>query len=83
MAKNNKGINQLVEKLAILSDTVDKFYPNGKKMVVFELNETEFKDAKIQFGMMDNTVKRFNVDMSGVEIIFIEDGLLNTEEGKT
>jgi hypothetical protein len=33
--------------------------------------------------MMDNTVKRFNVDMSGVEIIFIEDGLLNTEEGKT
>lgn len=83
MAKDNKGINELVERLAILSDSVDKFYPNGKKMIVFELNKNDFQNSKIQFGMMDNTVKRFNVDMSGVEIIFIEDGLLNTEEGST
>lgn len=79
MAKNNKGINELVERLAVLSDSVDKFYPNGKKMIVFELNQNDYQNAKIQFGMMSNDVKRFNVDMSGIEIIFIEDGLLNDE----
>jgi hypothetical protein len=83
MAKNNKSVNELVERLAVLSDSVDKFFPNGKKMVVFELNKNEFENAKIQFGMMGGEVKRFNVDMSGVEIIFIEDGLLNTEEGNS
>jgi len=79
MAKNNKGVNELVERLAVLSDSVDKFYPNGKKMIVFELNQNDYQNAKIQFGMMSNDVKRFNVDMSGIEIIFIEDGLLNDE----
>lgn len=83
MAKNNKGVNELVERLAVLSDTVDKFYPNGKKMVVFELNQNDFQNAKIQFGMIGGDIKRFNVDMSGTEIIFIEDGLLNTEEGNS
>ena len=79
MAKNNKGVNELVERLAVLSDSVDKFFPNGKKMIVFELNQNDYQNAKIQFGMMSNNVKRFNVDMSGIEIIFIEDGLLNDE----
>lgn len=79
MAKNNKGVNELVERLAVLSDSIDKFFPNGKKMIVFELNQNDYQNAKIQFGMMSNDVKRFNVDMSGIEIIFIEDGLLNDE----
>lgn len=83
MAKNNKGVNELASRLAVLSDSVDKFFPNGKKMIVFELNQNDFQNAKIQFGMTTNDVKRFNVDMSGIEIIFIEDGLLNTEEGNS
>lgn len=82
MAKNNKGVNELIERLAVLSDSVDKFFPNGKKMLVFELNYNEFQNTKIQFGILDNNTKRFNVDMSGVEIIFIEDGLLNDETSK-
>jgi hypothetical protein len=82
MAKNKKSISILTETLALLSDQADKVFPDGKKMIVYELNKKDFQNAKSQFENYDPNVKRFNVDMSGVEIIFIEDELLTTVEGK-
>jgi hypothetical protein len=83
MAKNKKSVSVLVEQLAVLSDHIDKVYTGGKKMIVFELNKNDFQDAKLQFENYDSNVKRFNVDISGVEIIFIEDELLTTAEDKS
>ncbi len=83
MAKNKKSVSVLVERLAILSDQVEKIYSDGKKMIVFELNKNDFQNAKLQFENYDTSIKRFNVDMSGVEIIFIEDELLTTSEDKS
>lgn len=83
MAKNKKSVSVLVEELAILSDQVEKIYSGGKKMIVFELNKKDFQNAKLQFENYDTSIKRFNVDMSGVEIIFIEDELLTTSEDKS
>jgi|688.fasta_scaffold1964548_3 hypothetical protein len=83
MAKTKKSVSILVEQLALLSDQADKLYTKGKKMIVFELSKNDFQDAKLQFENYDPNVKRFNVDISGVEIIFIEDELLTTSEGKS
>jgi hypothetical protein len=83
MAKTKKSVSILVEQLALLSDQADKLYTKGKKMIVFELSKNDFQDAKLQFENYDPNVKRFNVDISGVEIIFIEDELLTTSEDKS
>jgi hypothetical protein len=83
MAKTKKSVSILVEQLALLSDQADKLYTKGKKMIVFELSKNDFQDAKFQFENYDPNVKRFNVDISGVEIIFIEDELLTTSEDKS
>jgi hypothetical protein len=83
MAKNTQGVNELAQRLAVLSDSVDKLFPNGKKMIVFELKQQEFQNAKIQFDIMTTNIKRFNIDISGIEFIFIEDELLNVEEGNS
>lgn len=83
MAKTTKGINELVQKLAILADSTDNLFPKGKKMVIFELKENEFQTAKAQFDIFNKEIKKFNVDISGVEFIFIEDELSNVEEGNS
>ena len=83
MAKNTQGVNELAQRLAVLSDSVDKLFPNVKKMIVFELKQQEFQNAKIQFDIMTTNIKRFNIDISGIEFIFIEDELLNVEEGNS
>jgi len=83
MAKNTKGVNELVHNLAVLSDSADKLFPSGKKMIVFELKQQDFQNAKAQFDIMTTNIKRFNIEISGVEFIFIEDELLNVEEGNS
>ena len=46
-----------------------------------EITKEEYQNAKIQFDILSSEIKRFNIDISGVEFIFIEDELLNVEEG--
>jgi hypothetical protein len=80
MAKNNEGINGLIQKLAQVSDDLSKIYPNSKSVVVFSLNETDFNNTKLQvnnFGDMN----QFKIDISGIEFIFLRDELLNVSEG--
>ena len=81
MAKVTQSNNELVQKLAALSDAADNLFPKGKKIIVFELKKDEYQNAKIQFEILSSDIKRFNIDISGVEFIFIEDELLNVEEG--
>lgn len=83
MAKNNKGVNQLIEKLAILADQADSLFLNSKKIIVFELNKEDFQLARKQLDISNQELKRFNIDISGVEILFIEDELLKVVEDKS
>lgn len=78
MAKNKEGVNELVHQLALVSDSIEKIYPSAKKIIVFELNKKDFMDAKIQFNNLDRNVKKFNVDISGIEMVFIEDESLTS-----
>jgi hypothetical protein len=80
MAKIKEGINGLMQKLAEISDELSNVFPNGKSVVVFSLNETDFNFTKVQvnnFGDMN----QFKIDISGIEFIFLRDELLNVSEG--
>jgi len=77
METNNQGVNQLVEKMALFTDAMDEMFPKGKKIVLIELPVQEFTLAKLQFGNSDLNTKQFRVDISGLEFVFVQDGLLN------
>ena len=77
MAENQTSVVGVIEKLALLSDAVDELFPNGRKVVVFELKEEEFKQVQQNFRQIDQTHKQFKIDISGTEVIFILDELLN------
>lgn len=81
MAENQKSIDGVIEKLAIISEAVDELFPVGRKAVVFELKKDDFKKVQTNFRQIDHTFKQFKIDISGVEFIFLLDELLNDEEG--
>ena len=79
MAENQTSVVGVIEKLALLSDAVDELFPNGRKVVVFELKEEEFKQVQQNFRQIDQTHKQFKIDISGIEFIFLLDESLNDE----
>jgi len=76
MAENQESIYGLIERLAIVSDAVGSLFPNGKTMLVFELNKDDFEMSKSNFKNNDKTITQFKVDISGIEFIFLLDGSL-------
>jgi hypothetical protein len=80
MAESQKSIDGIIEKLAIVSDAVDDLFPSGRKAVVFELKEDDFKKVQNNFREIDRTHKQFKIDISGTEFIFLLDELLSDEK---
>ena len=76
MEENTKSIDGVIEKLALISEATETIFPEGKTMVVFELNETDFKKVQGNFRQIDNQHKQFKIDISGTEFIFLSDGSL-------
>ena len=81
MGTNKEGVNALIEKLALISDGLGEIFKNGKSVVVFSLNKEDFDFVKIQVEDFSNT-DQFKIDISGIEFIFLRDGLLNNVEDK-
>ena len=80
MEENLKSIDGIIEKMALISDAVDNIFPNGKKVIVFELKLEDFKKVQNNFREIDRGHKQFKIDISGVEFIFLLDDLLDTSE---
>jgi len=76
MAKNKESVNELIFKLANISDDLVKIYPNSKSVVVFSLSNEDFKNTKLQVNDFSNT-EQFKIDISGTEFIFLMDERLN------
>ena len=51
--------------------------------LLYELNKDEFGASKGIFGVDDLITKKFKIDISGTEIIFLSDELLIDEKGTT
>jgi hypothetical protein len=79
MAENNEGVNRMMEKFALLADAMENIYPQGKGVVVFELNEDDFDLTQKEMLIPINVSSQFKVDISGTEFIFLKRELLNDE----
>jgi hypothetical protein len=73
MAENQKSIDGIIEKLAMIVDAADELFPNGKMLLAFELKETEFKKVQGNFREIDKSFKQFKIEMSGNDIMFLLD----------
>jgi len=83
MEKTGQSIDGIIEKLALLSDASSSLFPDGKMVIVFSLNETDFKKVQNNFRDVDRGFKQFKIDISGIEFIFLLDGLLTDEKDMT
>jgi hypothetical protein len=79
MAEDKKSFDNLIEKLAIISEGLVDIIPGARPVVVFSLTETIFFNVKKHFNNSNN-MNQFKVDMSGVEFIFLKDELLSNVE---
>jgi hypothetical protein len=79
MAENNEGVNRMMEKFALLADAMENIFPNGKGVVVFELNEDDYKNTQTEMLIPGEIGPQFKVDISGTEFIFLKRELLSDE----
>jgi len=82
MGQDKKSIDGIVEKLALIADAMDSIFPNGKKAVVFELKNEDFKRVQNNFREIDRSHKQFKINISGTELIFLLDELFSDEKDK-
>jgi len=80
LAKNQENNIGITTKLALLADAVENTFPNGKGVVVFELNSKEFETTQKELLIPSQEKSQFKIDMSGTEFIFLKDELLNVSE---
>ena len=73
MAENQKSIDGIIEKLAMIVDAADELFPNGKMLLAFELKQVEFKKVQENFREIDKSYKKFKIEMSGNDIMFLLD----------
>lgn len=80
MEENTKSDTGILEKLAMITDATQQLFPEGKSLVLFELDEQDFKDVQKYFRKIDKNHKRFVIDISGVEVVFILENTIDEEK---
>lgn len=71
MDENKKDDLGYLEKLAILSDSFLDLFPNGTSLVVFELNNEDYRKMQKHFRTIDHHHEQFTVEISGVDFHFM------------
>ena len=79
MEEDNKSDIGLMEKLAMIVDALDDVFPDGSSSVLITLDDDEYKKVQKNFRDVDRNYKRFTIDISGTEILFISNELLTDE----
>ena len=82
MEENQKSNDGVLENLALLTDGIQTLFPEGKVICVFELNDDDFKKVQSNFRKIDSGYKKFSIDMSGVEHVFIHEEINNNPISK-
>ena len=73
MAEIEENTIGVIERFALLCNVIEEIYPNGKGVLVYELNKDDFGAAKGVFNVDDLITKKFKIDISGVEFIYLLD----------
>lgn len=80
MAENEKNIEDILEKLTLITEAAEELFPNSKQVLIYELDVKDFKEVQKNFREIDNTKMRFKIDISGKEIVFINNEIYNVKE---
>ena len=67
----NKSIDGIIEKLALLADGLQTLFPDGTMAIAMELNYDDYKKVQKNFRDVDRDFKQFKIDMSGIEFMFL------------
>ena len=62
MAEDQKSIDGIIEKLAMITDATQTLFPNGKSAIVLELPFDDFKKVQSNFRQIDQEFKQFKID---------------------
>lgn len=73
MDEDQKSNDGVLNHLALITDGMQTLFPDGKMICVFELNDKDFKTVQRNFRKLDSGFKKFSIDMSGVEHVFIHE----------
>ena len=73
MEEDKKSVDGVLENLALITDAMQTLFPEGKIICVFELSDDDFKKVQNNFRKIDRGHKKFSIDMSGVEHVFIHE----------
>ena len=73
MEEDKKSVDGVLENLALITDAMQTLFPEGKMICVFELNDEDFQKVQKNFRKIDRDYKKFSIDMSGVEHVFIHE----------
>ena len=82
MAENQESTPNIIESLALVTDAMQTIFPDGKMICVYELNEEDYKKIQSNFRKIDHVHKRFSVNISGLEHVFIHEDYQDEPEKK-
>ena len=71
MGENKENIENILEKLTIITDAANQLFPEGKSILVYELNDENFREVQKNFREIDKNKLRFKIEISDREIVFI------------
>lgn len=72
MAKNKDGNLGTLEKLALITDSLQTLF-KGKTTIIFELPKEEYSQVINHFREIDRHHKQFTIEISGMDFVFILD----------
>jgi hypothetical protein len=70
MAENKEGVDQYLEKLALIAEGIDQVHI-GSKAIIFDLSKEEFIKVRDLLKNISEDKDRFKIDISGVEFIYL------------
>lgn len=77
MEEGKKSVDGVLENLALITDALQTLFENGKMICVYELTDEDFKKVQSNFRKIDNQHKKFSIDISGVQHVFIHEEIQN------
>lgn len=77
MEEGKKSVDGILENLALITDGLQTLFEDGKMICVYELNDEDFKKVQNNFRKIDNQHKKFSIDISGVQHVFIHEEIAN------
>lgn len=80
MGENQKSVDGLMEKLGLITDGIQNLFPEGKSVIVTELNYEDFKKIQRMFRTMDSVYDQFKIDVSGTEYVFVLENSLKPKK---